>query len=74
MHGDLAGLPSPLFFYVNFKPRMQEKNGLIWINSDGVRVVFISLIYSVPFHGFLALLDVYSESVHHLAFLFPSLF
>lgn len=55
---------------------MQEKesDGLIWINSDGVRVVFISLIYSVPFCGFLALLDVFSESVHDLAFIFPSLF
>lgn len=76
MHGDLAGLPSPLIFYVNFKPGMQEKelDGLIWINSDGVWVVFISLIYSVPFCGFLALLDVCSEPVHYLAFIFPSLF
>jgi len=55
---------------------MQEKelDGLIGINSGGVRVVFISLIYSVPFHGFVALLDVHSEPVHYLAFLVSSLF
>jgi len=72
----LSWTPLPTAFYVNFKPRMQEKelDGLIGINSGGVRVVFISLIYSVPFHGFVALLDVHSEPVHYLAFLVSSLF
>lgn len=44
---------------------MQEKevDELIWINCDGVQVVFISLIYSVPFNAFPSLLDACSKSI-----------
>lgn len=44
---------------------MQEKevDELIWINCDGVQVVFISLIYSLPFYAFPSLPDACSKSI-----------